>query len=239
MSSKNRKIMGPILIIIGLVLIGRTFDLFHFDFGDLFRALIPLGVIFLGVWMIMRRKRIEDKMKVEVHFDGQSTYSGQQSSAQASHFSSTTPEPEPLADTPKMNREKDTQSPKVDPSGRAKYEKLFGDIFIDLNNVKTHNVEVSMFIGDIEINLNGADLQMGLNRIIISSFIGDIRIFAPKDMAVFTCASNFIGDIEAIGKRSSGFGNSLEAQTANYDTAEKKMYIAANNFIGDIKIFQI
>ena len=87
MSQKNRKIMGPVLIVIGLLLIGRTFDLFHFDFGDLIRALIPLGIIFLGVWMIMRRKRIEDKMKVEVHFDGHSTYSGHQTSS-TSHFSS-------------------------------------------------------------------------------------------------------------------------------------------------------
>lgn len=132
-----------------------------------------------------------------------------------------------------------TQSPKSDSSGKMKYDKVFGDMFIDLNGINAQNVEISMFIGDIDLNLRGVRLVDGLNRIVISSFVGGIKIFVPKGVAVFTHNSNFIGDIDALGKRSSGFGNNLEAQSPTYESSAQKLYIACNSFIGDIKIIEI
>jgi predicted membrane protein len=58
-------------------------------------------------------------------------------------------------------------------------------------------------------------------------------------MAVFTQSSNFIGDIEMMGRRSSGVGNSLEAQTPGYNEAEAKLYIATNHFIGDVRVYVV
>jgi lia operon protein LiaF len=110
-------------------------------------------------------------------------------------------------------------------------------MFIDCNGVSVQNVEVSAGFGDLEIKLHGVILGEGLNRLIISSFIGDIRIMAPSDMAVFTHCSNFVGDVEVMGKRASGFGNSIDAQTANYQDSDRKLYVACNSFIGDIKIY--
>ncbi|UCG60591.1 MAG: hypothetical protein JSV52_09665 [Candidatus Zixiibacteriota bacterium] len=110
-------------------------------------------------------------------------------------------------------------------------------MFIDCTGVNLQNVEVSAGFGDVEIRLKGGILEQGLNRLIISSFIGDIRITAPADMAVFTHCSSFVGDIDVMGKRASGFGNSIDSQTANYQESEKKLYVACNCFIGDIKIY--
>ncbi|MEW5995667.1 MAG: cell wall-active antibiotics response protein LiaF, partial [Candidatus Zixiibacteriota bacterium] len=80
-------------------------------------------------------------------------------------------------------------------------------------------------------------LTAGLNRLIISGFVGDIRIYVPVGMPHFVHCSNFIGDINAGGQKASGFSNTIESQTPDYDSAEAKLYIAANNFIGDIKVF--
>jgi predicted membrane protein len=46
-----------------------------------------------------------------------------------------------------------------------------------------------------------------------------------------------VGDIDVMRRRASGFGNSIDSQTANYDSSAMKLYIACNNFIGDIKVY--
>jgi predicted membrane protein len=94
-------------------------------------------------------------------------------------------------------------------------------------------------IGDIEVKLHGSKLAPGLNRMVISGFIGDVRVLAPPGMAVFAQCSSFIGDIELFGQRVSGFGNNIDGQTPDYDEAESKLYIASNSFIGDARIYVV
>ncbi len=96
-----------------------------------------------------------------------------------------------------------------------------------------------MGIGDTEIKLHGGRLARGLNRMIISGFIGDIRVFIPQGMPYQARCSNVIGDIDAGGQHTGGLSNTIESQSADYDTAELKLYVAANNFIGDIKLFVV
>jgi len=128
-------------------------------------------------------------------------------------------------------------SPDAGAAGKTRYSKFIGDMYVDCSGVDLQNIEVSSFIGDVEIKLHGGQLAQGLNRMIVSGFIGDVRILVPDGMAVFTQSSNFIGDIEMMGRRSSGFGNSLGAQTRNYSEAESKLYVASNHFIGDVRVY--
>ena len=110
---------------------------------------------------------------------------------------------------------------------------------IYLRSVNIQNVEISSFIAEVNLYLAGSLPQKGLNRIIISGFIGEIRIYVPSDMPIFFHGSNFIGDIEVGREKSSGFGNSLDWQTESYQTAESKIYIAANCFLGDLEVIRI
>lgn len=112
-------------------------------------------------------------------------------------------------------------------------------MFINCSDVNLQNVEISVFIGDLEVNVAGGKLQSGLNRMIISGFLGDCLVLIPKDMPVYVHCSGFIGDVELLGKRGSGFGNAMDGQTPDYDSAASKLYVAANNFIGDIRVFRV
>ncbi|MCK4656694.1 MAG: cell wall-active antibiotics response protein, partial [candidate division Zixibacteria bacterium] len=132
-----------------------------------------------------------------------------------------------------------SEAPRTETPGKLKYSKLLGDMLINLNGRSLVSVEMSSGIGDVEVRLHGAQLGPGLNRMVISGFIGDIRVFVPMDMPFFASCSNFIGDLELTDRRTSGFGNNIDFQTDDYSSAERKLYIAAHNFIGDIKVHKV
>jgi lia operon protein LiaF len=87
--------------------------------------------------------------------------------------------------------------------------------------------------------VHGGILTNGLNRLIVSGFLGDIRVMVPPDLALMAHVTSTGGDVEVLGRRNSGFGNNLDSQTVNYQTADKKLFIAINTFLGDVKIIQV
>jgi lia operon protein LiaF len=220
----NRKIIiGPILILLGLLLLTRTLDLFYFSFEDLIGVVFPLALVLLGLWLITRGRR-------------KSTPEYSQYSSQATDSGAT--QADPYAEGPGMS-DRISEAPQPGPPGKLKYGRFIGDMYVDCNGVELQDVEINNFLGDVEVKLHGGKLGPGLNRMVISGFIGDVRVLVPQEMPVFAQSSNFIGDIEIMGRRSAGFGNNLDAQTSNYAQAESKLYIASNHFIGDVRIYPV
>lgn|GEM_PF-547368 len=122
---------------------------------------------------------------------------------------------------------------------KIRYSKSLGDMFVNFDGVNLTNVEISMGVGDLEAKLTGGVLSQGLNRLVVSGFVGDIRVFVPRDMAYQVHCSNTIGDIDLAGRHASGFGNNVEGQSDNYGQADSKLYIAVNSFIGDIRVYEL
>lgn len=241
--SARKAIFGIALVLIGLLLLGRTTGLFWFSHDGFFSLLLPFFLIGLGIWMIIR-KRQQTYQYGDIHF-----------TVGSDRGRPAEPPPVDRTDDPGRFAERQagdattafvgdagptvSQAPHSDQSGKIKYEKLLGDMVVDLNGRSLQNVEISLGIGDVEIKLHGGELSPGLNRIVISGFIGDIRVFVPNDMPFFAVCSNFIGDVELTDRRASGFGNNMDFQTESYASAERKLYIAAHNFIGDIKVHKV
>ena len=230
----NRKILfGFILILIGLAFMVNTLDLIRFSFEDFLSFAFPILLIAVGLWLMMRRRQ-QDKIDAEVHIQEQKTVRPDRVYA--------TPEPPP-GPRPFDPGEAESGQPRVSeaPSekggGKIRYSKFIGDMFIDCDGVSLQNLEINNFLGDVEVKLHGGQLVPGLNRLIISGFIGDVRVLVPQGMAVFAQSTNFIGDIEMMGRRSSGFGNSLDAQTPTYADSDSKLYVASNHFIGDVRVY--
>jgi len=238
----NRQIfMGLILIIVGVVLLGRTLDFFIFSFGDFLSFLFPVFLIAIGIWLLARRRGQEQAAEVESRIKSSPSHVPpepprfQSAATQSEPRIKSTPPPPGGSD----KRARPSQTPECHAPGKLRYSRFIGDMYVDCSGIELQNVEIGNFLGDVEVKLHGGNLAPGLNRMIISGFIGDVRVLVPQGMAVFAQSSNFIGDIEMMGKRSSGFGNSLDAQTANYAEAESKLYIASNHFIGDVQVYVI
>ena len=235
--SGKKAVFGLILIVLGFFLLLQTLDIVLFI--DVWHYFLPMLLIGFGIWLIIRRKKQDDHLQHE-QFQappppppppGGSSTSG----SSDPHFSRTGSSQHAHFD----GREPHVSFTPSEPGGpgRVRYSKGFGDMFVDLNGQSLQNVAISMGAGDLEVKVHGGVLSKGLNRMLISGFIGDVRILVPRDMAMFAHCSNFVGDLDILGQRASGFGNNLDAQTADYAEAESRLYIAANNFLGDIRIY--
>lgn len=129
--------------------------------------------------------------------------------------------------------------PRVDESFFCSHQsRIFGDKMYEPTG-EIDGTSYKHFIGDLDLNLTRANFRPGENRIHTSIFIGDLKAFVPKDVALKTNLSLFLGDISVADSTESGFGPSKEYISPNYDTSEKKLYIFGRAFIGDIKIRQI
>jgi predicted membrane protein len=239
----KKSVGGFILIGIGIVLLlNQTMGIHLFTF------FWPVVFIVLGLWMIYRRTRRDDPYRngpgpnpyatpppsdggsIRAEFKVNSTESTAQGSNQcgsASAGPSYTYHGGHAPESPRMV------------GSKVKYSKFIGDMYVDCNNTNLQNIEISMFIGDLQVDLRNGKLAPGLNRMIIGGFLGDIIVLVPKDMPVFTHCSGFIGDVDLLGRRTSGFGNNVDGQTQGYDTAEAKLYIAINSFIGDLRVYPV
>ncbi|MBU8934199.1 MAG: cell wall-active antibiotics response protein [candidate division Zixibacteria bacterium] len=232
--SKRRNIFGFVLIALGFLLVLRAIDPYLFGFQHMARYLLPVGLILLGGWLIIRRRKLE-----ECYDPGQDAQTGYDPGS-ASASSTVQPEFVRTDNTGRASGTTGNQSgPDIGCVKSTRYNKLLGDINIDCKGVSLRNIEVSCGLGDIEVKVHGGILADGLNRIVISGFIGDCRVLVPPGMELFAHCSNFIGDIETMSQRDSGFGNNLDSQSPGYATADKRLYITANNFIGDIKIMEV
>lgn len=241
MKQNNKILFGTILILLGLYFIGRELGLYSFD------TILPFIFIAIGVWLIVRRRNHELKSEQQTfeQNEQQDSRFGDPSSSDPESFASQQSEQDTNysyhSSEPNYSQKKASINSQEyeEVNGKIKYNKFIGDMVIDLNERSLQDIEVSTFIGDTDILVQGAILSKGLNRIIVSGFIGDSKIFVPKDMAVFVNTSNFIGSIEACGRKSSSLGNNIECQSENYNSSENKVYIAVNCFIGDIKIVSV
>ncbi len=239
MKPKTKAFLGLAFVLVGILLLGESTGMF--DPGQAMSLFFPFIMIAVGFWLIVRRKRQSAPSSNQSFYcpptppgsTGQDAGIGEQT---GSTGRSTADSRESYTSS-NYDQATTSERPSADDSGKLKYSKTFGDMLIDFRGVSIHNVEISAGVGDLEIRLAGGELADGLNRIIVSSFIGDIRIYAPANLPVFTHCSNFVGDIELMGKRASGFGNSIDSQTANYQSSAKKLYVACNSFIGDIRYF--
>lgn len=228
---KKTSIFGLILVVLGFLLLLSRFEI------HLFQFMLPLALIILGIWLIWRKKH-RDSAELPPPNGVYTANSPAGPNAGAGTVPSTPGYGVPPPPPPPGVGYGPAAHPHVEGS-KIKYSKFLGDMFIECQNISLQNVEVSMFAGDLQINLRGGKLAPGLNRMIVSGFIGDVMIFVPQGLAVFVHCSGFVGDLDVLGRRSSGFGNTLDAQTAEYDGSESKLYIAVNNFVGDVRVYSI
>jgi predicted membrane protein len=115
---------------------------------------------------------------------------------------------------------------------------VFGDSNIEAKNIEIDGLDNSSVFGDISINLAGAKLKAGVNKVFVSATFGDITVIVPSNMEAKAYGATTFGDLYVLGRSASGISNRLTMQSDGYDNAADKVYISATTTFGDIKVYK-
>jgi lia operon protein LiaF len=82
---------------------------------------------------------------------------------------------------------------------------------------------------------------MGETRVYVSSFIGDVKVFVPNDIAVGikVISSCLIGDVKVLDQKRGGLFNQMSVETPNYADSDKRVVLVVSSFIGDVRITKV
>jgi len=111
----------------------------------------------------------------------------------------------------------------------------------DLNlKVDSHNFKggtVSNTIGGTHIDLSAVTLAEGQQELVVTGFIGDIHLIAPKQVPYAIDASVSLGDVILLGRKDDGFGVNRTYQTEDYTAATTRLNIRLSLTIGSVKVY--
>ena len=102
-------------------------------------------------------------------------------------------------------------------------------------------MNISHFIGDTTIDLTKAQVPYGETKINVSSFIGDVKVYVPRDvdLGIRVTSSSFLGDVRLLDQKESGFMRSVEVESPYYRESDRKVRIIVSTFIGDVKVKKV
>jgi len=123
--------------------------------------------------------------------------------------------------------------------GPSPSQRIVGDLQLDFNNRETGNIESSQVIGDMTIDLAGSRLAAGVNRLSVSTVIGDILMLVPRSFPAKVEGKTALGDIWIGDRRGEGLLPKIEFCDDNYEQAADKLLISINGVIGDMTLRRI
>ena len=98
--------------------------------------------------------------------------------------------------------------------------------------------EITLFIGDIRLDMTEAEIPVGETHLRTIGFVGDVRIILPEGVGISVTSNAFVNDDWVLGKKYDGFLIPIQITSPNYDTAERKIRLESNHFVSSLKIKQ-
>lgn len=117
--------------------------------------------------------------------------------------------------------------------------RFIGELETSYRDHEIGDLSVSLFIGELSIDLAGARLLTGENRLNASFGIGEATINVPIGFPLRVTARAFAGELKYDRHKSGGIFPKLEQIDDDYQSAEKKLHINVDGFIGELTIQKI
>jgi lia operon protein LiaF len=117
-------------------------------------------------------------------------------------------------------------------------QQFIGDIKRD-GAWPVEDTEFWSFIGDVDMDMTLAQFPAGETTMRLYSFIGDVRVYLPPHVAVTATCSAFINDVRILDQKQEGFLNTVTVTSRDYETAEHRLHLEVNSFVGDVKVRRI
>ncbi len=114
--------------------------------------------------------------------------------------------------------------------------RFVGELITSYRDNEIGDVNVSLFIGELSIDLAGARLLAGENRLNASFGIGEATIYVPTGFPLRVTAQAFAGELKYDRHKSGGIFPRLEQIDDDYQSSDKKLHINVDGFIGELTI---
>lgn len=119
---------------------------------------------------------------------------------------------------------------------RETRSRFVGELITSYRDNEIGDVNVSLFIGELSIDLAGARLLAGENRLNASFGIGEATIYVPTGFPLRVTAQAFAGELKYDRHKSGGIFPRLEQIDDDYQSSDKKLHINVDGFIGELTI---
>ena len=117
--------------------------------------------------------------------------------------------------------------------GEGIFYKFIGDFTLDESwTVEDYNLRA--FITEVDLDLEFADFPEGETMMNFSSFISDITVGKPEDVALKIKTNSFLTDSKVRGAKGEVFFTGLDYKDEGYDEAAKKLNLQVNAFVTEI-----
>jgi len=123
--------------------------------------------------------------------------------------------------------------------GRKNQRTFIGDISLGKQPWEPDGMNINMGIGSIELDLMKAILKDGENFLDVSSWIGSVEIYVPKEMAVQANVHVKAGEVTLFNDSHAGTGRSATYMSPGFHNAEKKLILDVDLGIGDVEVLTV
>ncbi|MBU9713261.1 cell wall-active antibiotics response protein LiaF [Evansella tamaricis] len=210
-------IWGVLITAVGTVILGNNAGWFTFSVSDLWSWVWPVLVIYIGFKVIFDRDS-----NVVIHLGGDNEKGKKKNlnhdfSSSGSHSYKN-----------KSFRNK-----------RKRYHSWVGEIQLGRQPFEIDGADISLWIGDVTVDLSKAILKEGENFIDVRCWIGSVDILVPKDMAVKAVADVNLGEVTLFDDSYSGTGKNATYTSPNFHEAEQKVILVVNLNIGDVEVLTV
>jgi lia operon protein LiaF len=113
---------------------------------------------------------------------------------------------------------------------------VFGNIKYSTSSKEYPGGNINNIFGDILVDLSEIDFPEGSRDLAVSGVFGSLRIKLPPNIAVKFSGSTIAGTVKFLEEKKDGLLINLNSQTADYDSASKKLNVRASLIFGDMKI---
>ncbi|GEM_PF-461837 len=98
------------------------------------------------------------------------------------------------------------------------------------------NEEFRLFVGDVRLDMTRAQFPLGETVIRLNGFVYDADVTVPEEVGVTLSANGFVVSTRIGAQHSDNFLSGVQVATPNYATAERRLRVVMNSFVGDIRV---
>ena len=96
--------------------------------------------------------------------------------------------------------------------------------------------EIWIGVGDVRLDLSGADIPPGETTIRVFGFVGDVRLVVPEDVGLSVSSMAAVTDARIFGQKREGIFFPVHFTSEDYETAERKIRLETVRFVVDLRI---